>query len=225
MPELDVGRHEARCVLVFYGPRRAGKTETLQAIRHAVPAERRGDVESCSSGVHPALVLERLRLRLCPLDDLRVRLDLYALPDHEALPLLGDLLRRADGIVFVADAQAGRLRADREALSTLELALARAGADPSVPFVFQWNKRDLPGSRSGRELALTLDAGQRPGFETVATTGEGVLAPVRELALSIVARLGVDARAATRVRDGARRARLFDHAVPSFVERPARKAA
>jgi hypothetical protein len=221
MPELDVGRREARCVLVLHGPRRGGKTETLQAIRHAVPAERRGDVESCPSGVHPALVLERLRLRLCPLADLSVRLDLYAVPDHEALPLLGDLLRRADGVVFVADAQAGRVRAGREALAALEAALARAGADPALPFVFQWNKRDLPGSRSGRELALDLDAGDRPGFETVATTGEGVLAPVRDVALSVVARLG----RATRAREGARPRRLFDDAVPSFVERPTRRAA
>lgn len=224
MPELDVGRREARCVVVLAGPRRCGKTETLQAIRHAVPEERRGDVESCPSGVHPALMLERLRLRLCPLADLSVQLDLYAVPEHEALPLLGDLLRRADGVVFLVDAQADRLRASRNALTNLELALARAGADPALPFVFQWNKRDLPGSRSGRELELTFDAGERLGFETVATTGEGVLAPVREVALSVLARLGrADRRVEGRVAPPPKK--LFDEAMPSFIERPSRRAA
>jgi signal recognition particle receptor subunit beta len=190
MPQLDVARREARCVIVYHGPRRAGKTETLQAIRHAVATERRGDVLSIPSGVHPAVFVEHLAVRLCSLADLRVHLHLYALPDHEALPLLGDLLRRADGVVFVADSDAQRARANRDALAALEDAAARSGVDLSaLPFAFQWNKRDLPGAAPVSDLAFDLRARHRPGFSAVATSGEGVLLPLRDVALGITSRL------------------------------------
>ncbi|MCO5172104.1 MAG: hypothetical protein M9894_37875 [Planctomycetes bacterium] len=189
-PQPDPRRREARCVLVYHGPRRAGTTETLHAIRRTVPGRRRGDVLARPSGVHPALVVEHLPLSLGPLGGLIVRLDLVALPDHEALPLLGDLLRRADGIVFVADAQPGRLEANREALRELEQTLARAGVDRgALPFAFQWNKADLPDALPPAELARALGAAPRTGFPAVATTGAGVLAPLRDVALQAVQRL------------------------------------
>lgn len=191
MPQLDPGRREARCLVVYHGPRRAGTTETLHAVRRAVPVRRRGDVLARPSGVHPALVVEHLPLSLSPLGDVALRLDLVALPDHEALALLSDLLRRADGVVFVADSQPGRVDANREALRELEGALERAGVDrAALPFAFQWNKADLPDALAPDALAAALEAGPRAGFAAVATTGEGVLAPLREVALQAVRRLG-----------------------------------
>lgn len=187
MPQLDVGRRAARCVVVYHGPRRAGKTETLQALRRAISPERRGDVLSRPSGVHPALFVEHLRLRPCRIGDLTLELDLVALPDHEALPLLGDLLRVTDGVVFVGDSQASRVAEDRAALRALELALRAGGVElAGLPVALQWNKRDLPGALPLTELARAVGARGRPGFASTATRGEGVLPPLREVARSIV---------------------------------------
>ncbi len=190
MPQLDVSRRTARCVLVYHGPRGAGKTETLRAIRRALPADRRGDVLVRPSGVHPALFLEHLRVRPCLAGDVTVELDLVALPDHEALPLLGELLTVTDGVVFVADSQARRAREDRLALLELERALRASNVDLArLPFAFQWNKRDLAGALPPLELARAVGARGRPGFACDAASGEGVLLPLREVALAAARRV------------------------------------
>lgn len=213
MPQLDVTRGEARCVVLYHGPRRAGKTETFHALRHALPPERRGELATVASGVHPALYLEHLAVRPCTVGDLRVRLDLYGLPDHGALPLLGDLLRRADGVVFVADSTPAGLGPSREALAGLEDAFARSGVDPlALPLAVQGNKRDLPGALPAAALAATLHARRRPAASTVATTGQGVLVPLREVALQVLARLALHPAA----RPAGRRV-----ALPSFQREPA----
>lgn len=191
MPQLDVNRGAARCVLVYYGPRQAGKSTTLQAIRRALPPAQRGDVLVRPSGAHPTLFVEHLRARPRWTGDLALELDLVALPEHEALPLLGDLLSVTDGVVFVGDAQGQRVEQDRAALRALEEALRLARVDlGALPFAFQWNKRDLPGALAPADLARAVGARGRPGFHSVATTGHGVLSPLREVALAAARRLG-----------------------------------
>lgn len=190
MPQLDVNRGAARCVLVYHGPRQAGKSTTLQAIRRSLPPAMRGDVLVRPSGAHPTLYVEHLRVRPCWIGDLTLELDLVALPDHEGLPLLGELLSITDGVVFVADSQAGRVDQDRAALRALEEALRVARVNvATLPFAFQWNKRDVPGTLAPADLARAVGARGRPGFEAVATAGEGVLSPLREVALAAARRL------------------------------------
>ena len=221
MAQSNVRGGEAPCVLVYHGPRGAGTTETLRAIRRAFPRARRSDVVARPSGVHPSLFVEHLRLHLRPSrpGDASLPLDLVALPEHEALPLLVDLLRVADGVVFVADARATRVPDDRAALRNLERALARAGVDLArLPLAFQWNKRDLPAALPPDDLALAVGARGRPCFCAAATRGEGVLGPLREVVVAALRRRQRRARARERRAGGARvgAGSTTDPAVPSF---------
>lgn len=66
------------------------------------------------------------------------------------------LLKRADGIIFVADSQRERLDANVEALVTFNSLSAGLGRPVSTPLVFQYNKRDLPNSATREELSVAL---------------------------------------------------------------------
>ena len=68
----------------------------------------------------------------------------------------------ADGVVFVADSQVERMEANLEAMQNLYDNMAEYGYDlTKMPFVIQYNKRDLPNASSIRELQAALN----PGFE------------------------------------------------------------
>jgi len=67
-----------------------------------------------------------------------------------------------DGIVFVADSQVERMEANQEAMQNLYDNMAEYGYDlTKMPFVIQYNKRDLPNAAPVRELQAALN----PGWE------------------------------------------------------------
>ena len=57
------------------------------------------------------------------------------------------ILKGVDGIVFVADSQIERMEANQEAMQNLYDNMAEYGYDlTKMPFVIQYNKRDLPNA-------------------------------------------------------------------------------
>jgi signal recognition particle receptor subunit beta len=67
-----------------------------------------------------------------------------------------------DGIVFVADSQIERMEANQESMQNLYDNMKEYGYDVTrIPFVIQYNKRDLPNAASIGELQGTLN----PGWE------------------------------------------------------------
>ena len=68
-----------------------------------------------------------------------------------------------DGVVFVADSQPARLDANLESLDNLRENLVERGYDlESLPFVVQYNKRDLPGAMPVEELRALLNVTGAP---------------------------------------------------------------
>ena len=177
MAWLLADRRELTATLVLYGPPRAGKSTVLQCIHDRVAPERRLNADNGQS----VALLDWLAIDVGNVGGWRTRVHLYAVPGHERADatrrvLLGD----ADGILFVADAQAGRLAdnvAARDALAT-EL----AGDDLSPPIVFMHAKRDLPGELLIDPAALdeALHAAGAPSFGCDALRGVGVLDALHE---------------------------------------------
>jgi signal recognition particle receptor subunit beta len=67
-----------------------------------------------------------------------------------------------DGIVFVADSQMDRMEANQESMQNLYDNMAQYGYDLTrMPFVVQYNKRDLPNAAPLAELQGALN----PGWE------------------------------------------------------------
>ncbi|MEA3244530.1 MAG: GTPase domain-containing protein, partial [Gemmatimonadota bacterium] len=72
------------------------------------------------------------------------------------------ILKGVDGIVFVADSQIERMEANQEAMQNLYDNMAEYGYDlTKMPFVLQYNKRDLPNAAPVADLQAAIN----PGWE------------------------------------------------------------
>ena len=95
-----------------------------------------------------------------------------------------------DGVVFVADSQPARLDANLESLDNLRENLTERGYDlESLPFVVQYNKRDLPGAMPVEELRALLNVTGAPDFEASAVTGDGVFDTLKAIARQVLVEL------------------------------------
>ena len=86
-------------------------------------------------------------------------------------------MKGADGVVFVADSQAERLEANLISMDDLLENLETYGYDvEKIPFVIQYNKRDMPNALPVEELRAELNRWYPnvPDFEAVASEGTGV---------------------------------------------------
>jgi len=97
------------------------------------------------------------------------------------------ILKGVDGIVFVVDSQPERMETNIEAFEGMEKSLDQQGYDVSkMPVVLQYNKRDIPGAVSIRELEATFNTTKRPHFEAVANRGEGVMETLQSISQAVI---------------------------------------
>ena len=100
------------------------------------------------------------------------------------------ILRGVDGVVFVADSQEERLDANIEALENLHENLKEHGYDfKKIPYVLQFNKRDLPTAMPVEDLKRELIKKGEPAFEAVAFQGKGVFETLKEVARLVLIEL------------------------------------
>ena len=105
------------------------------------------------------------------------------------------VLRGADGIVFVADSQSSRIEANVESVENLNVNLAEMNS-PSLdklPYVVQYNKRDLPEVDSIESLRAALNPLGVPEFEACAATGVGVFETLKGVSKLVLKRLAAHA--------------------------------
>jgi signal recognition particle receptor subunit beta len=85
------------------------------------------------------------------------------------------MLKNVSGVVFVADSRIMRAEANQIALDQLREELAAMGDSLDlIPFVIQYNRRDLPEIATVGELRQLLNPLGVPDFEAIASTGVGV---------------------------------------------------
>ncbi len=165
------------CKIVYCGPGLGGKTTNLLQIRDRIPSKSRGRLVSIATRGDRTLFFDFMPMELGRIKGYTTRFHLYTVPgqvQYEASRRL--ILRGADGIVFVADSQEGRLDANIESLHELEKALEQQGMElGKVPVVIQYNKRDLDRVCGIEKLEKELNPLRFPRFEAVAIRGEGVV--------------------------------------------------
>lgn len=177
MAQVNPLTRELLIKLVYYGPGLGGKTTSLQRIHGSSPPETRGQIVSLATPVDRTLYFDFLPLRLPPLKNMHVRLQLFTVPGQVYFNATRKLvLTGADGVAFVADSQRERHDANLESLENLRQNLAEQGRSlDDMPFVLQYNKRDLPTALPLDALDRSLNPRAVPSFATCATTGEGVI--------------------------------------------------
>ena len=100
------------------------------------------------------------------------------------------ILKGVDGVVFVADSQVERTEANVESVENLRTNLAEQGYDlDRIPYVVQYNKRDLPNAAPLEELQDLLNTKGVPSFEAVAPKGDGVYETLKAIAKLILTEL------------------------------------
>lgn len=162
--------------LVFYGPGLGGKTTTLQYIHAATKPEHRGKMVSLATPTDRTLYFDFLPIRVPRVRGMAVRLQLFTVPGQVYYAATRKLvLSGADGVVFVADSQSGRVEVNQESLDDLHSNLAEHNRSlEDIPHTFHWNKRDLGELLSVEELDRRFNLHNAPSLGTIATKGEGV---------------------------------------------------
>jgi hypothetical protein len=192
---------EINCKIVFYGPGLCGKTTNLQFIYNKTNPQQKGKMISLATETERTLFFDFLPLALGEIRGFKTRFHLYTVPGqvfYDASRKL--ILKGVDGVVFVADSQIARMEANIESMENLRENLAEQGYSlDKLPYVIQYNKRDMPSIAPVEELRQVLNTGNVPDFEAVATTGEGVfdtLKAIAKLVLTELKRGGAGAGAA-----------------------------
>ncbi len=166
---------EINCKVVYYGPGLCGKTTNLQYIFEKATPESKGKMISLATETERTLFFDFLPLSLGEVGGFKTRFHLYTVPGqvfYDASRKL--ILKGADAVVFVADSQEARFDANLESLDNLRDNMKEMGVPTDIPFVMQYNKRDLPDVSSIDELEAALNPDGAPSIEAVARTGLGV---------------------------------------------------
>mgnify|MGYP006181099103 CR=1 FL=1 len=181
MSLVNYSTREITCKIVYYGPGRSGKTTNLQYVHTAVPDDRKGEMVSLATETDRTLFFDYFPLDLGTIAGFKTKMQLYTVPGQVYYNATRKLvLRGADGVVFVADAQKQQMPENVESLRNLQENLLEQNLDiRQLPLVLQYNKVDLPGVHTKEEMDQALNFRDVPSFTAVAVTGEGVFTTLR----------------------------------------------
>lgn len=174
---------EISAKIVFYGPGLSGKTTSLQFIHSTIRSTHRGELVSLATEGDRTLYFDFLPIQLERVRGMHLRLQLFTVPGQVFYGATRQLvLDGADGVVFVADSQRAARERNMESLADLETNLEKEHKSlQELPFVLQYNKRDLPGCMSIEEMQKDLNPYGAPHFETSAATGRGVIDALKQV--------------------------------------------
>ena len=163
MSMINYASREINCKIVYYGPGLGGKTTNLEIVYGGVQPDTRGKLISLATETERTLFFDFLPVDLGTIRGFKTRFHLYTVPGQVYYNASRKLiLKGVDGIVFVGDSQIERMEANQEAMQNLYDNMAEYGYDlTTMPFVIQYNKRDLPNASPVRELQTALN----PGWE------------------------------------------------------------
>jgi signal recognition particle receptor subunit beta len=188
---------EINAKLVYYGAGLSGKTTNLESIYEAVPETSRGKMVSMKTQSDRTLFFDLLPLDLGEIMGFKTRFLLYTVPGQVFYNATRKLvLKGADAIVFVADSEVGKMEENKESLANLRANLAEYNLSlDQLPWVIQYNKRDLPNVYTIEELNDDLNPGGKvPFFEAVATQGKGVFETFRGISHLLMEKVTRDLR-------------------------------
>jgi signal recognition particle receptor subunit beta len=191
MTFINYAAKEINCKIVYYGPGLGGKTTNLQHIYSKTAPDRKGKLISLATETDRTLFFDFLPLDLGTIRGFTTRFHLYTVPGqvfYDASRRL--ILKGVDGVIFVADSQTERMEANIESIRNLEDNLDEYGFKLwDLPYVLQFNKRDLTNIMPPDEMYRMLNFKREPTFEAIATTGRGVFETLKSAAKQILIEL------------------------------------
>ncbi len=191
MSFINYPAREINCKIVYYGPGLCGKTTNLQWIYKKTNPDAKGKMISLATETERTLFFDFLPLSLGEIRGFKTRFHLYTVPGqvfYDASRKL--ILKGVDGVVFVADSQIERMEANIESIENLKANLIEQSYSlDAVPYVVQYNKRDLPNAAPVAEMKKLLNPNGVPDFDSVATEGTGVFETLKAVAKLVLIEL------------------------------------
>ena len=191
MSFINYMAREINCKIVYYGPGLCGKTTNLHFIYERTNPGAKGKMISLATETERTLFFDFLPLSLGEIRGFKTRFHLYTVPGqvfYDASRKL--ILKGVDGVIFVADSQIERLEANQESVDNLRTNLAEQGYSlDKIPYVVQYNKRDLPNIVDVLELRELINPTGVPDFEAIARSGEGVFETLKAVSKLVLTEL------------------------------------
>jgi mutual gliding-motility protein MglA len=194
MVVVSYSGREINAKIVYYGPGLSGKTTNLEKIYDSVPESNRGRMVSMKTQTDRTLFFDLLPLDLGELSGMKTRFLLYTVPGQVYYNATRKLvLKGVDALVFVADSTPDKMAENRESLTNLEQNLKAYGLElKTIPWVIQFNKRDLPEALSIEQMNKELNRWNVPTFEAQAANGTGVFETLRGVSKLLLSRISKD---------------------------------
>src|SRR2546429_6617187 len=177
MAIINQANKELQIKIVYYGPALGGKTTNLVQVHDHVQTGQgnKGKLVSLATSSDRTLFFEFLPIEAMAIKGFKTKFQLYTVPGQVIYNTTRQLvLRGVDGIVFVADSQYDKMEENVKSFANLEENLQalnlRLG---EVPYVLQYNKRDLPevAPIEYMEYLLNNRELQAPSFPSAAVKG------------------------------------------------------
>src|ERR1700741_5139737 len=190
MSIINYASREIQFKIVYYGPALCGKTTNLGYIHERISPENRGDLVSLATAADRPLFFDFLPLNAVVIKGFVTKFQLYTVPGQVIYNATRQLvLRSVDGIVFVADSQWEKMEENVESFKNLadNLVLQNISID-EVPYVLQYNKRDLENIAPVNYLEYVLNNRKRrvQSFEVISSTGQNVFASLNAVSLILL---------------------------------------
>src|SRR5688500_11261045 len=165
--------------IVYYGPALCGKTTNLEKVHaNVAQAQEKGKLVSLATQSDRTLFFDFLPVEAMAIKGYKTKFQLYTVPGQVIYNTTRQLvLRGVDGIIFVADSQFDKMEENVESFKNLEENLVGAKLDlANIPYVLQYNKRDLPNVAPVEYMEYLLNNRdvRVPAFEASAAKVEGV---------------------------------------------------
>jgi signal recognition particle receptor subunit beta len=181
MAIINQATKELQVKVVYYGPAKCGKTTNLEQVHANVQVakpENKGKMVSLATSSDRTLFFDFLPIEAMAIKGYKTKFQLYTVPGQVIYNTTRQLvLRGVDGIVFVADSQYDKMAENVESFANLEENLRTLKLDlMEIPYVLQYNKRDLPNVApvDYMEYLLNNRDVQVPSFSAAASACDGV---------------------------------------------------
>ena len=190
MPTVNHDERSVSFKIVYCGTPLCGKTTNIAQLHAKLDPSCRSDLVSLSTASDRTLFFDFLSVEAPAIPGYRTTFHLYTVPGQITYnATLQLVLREADGVIFVADSQMDRQRANLQALQNLEANLRLNGSSLDVlPVVMQYNKRDVPNAAPVEYLEFLLNNRERRfiSFEAEAKKGRNVVATLNAVSHAVL---------------------------------------
>jgi mutual gliding-motility protein MglA len=180
MAIINQATKELQVKIVYYGPALGGKTTNLIQVHDHVQtaAGQKGKLVSLATSSDRTLFFDFLPIEAMAIKGFKTKFQLYTVPGQVIYNTTRQLvLRGVDGIVFVADSQYDKMEENVKSFQNLDENLKGLKMSLSdIPYVLQYNKRDLPNVAPIEFMEYLLNNRQEevPSFAACAHKTEGV---------------------------------------------------